>query len=97
MKPMITAGLCLILLGAALALVGCLSVAPEPRQPVTTERRAVLTGEFSDRNARGQMSIPDTAPDGTSVVRKWTTIESAAGNVFYAKPYIHKPKPEVNP
>lgn len=96
MKPMITTGLCMILLGAALALVGCLSVAPEPMQSATTERRAVHPGEFSDRNERGQMSIPDTAPDGAAVVRKWTAIQSAAGNVFYAKPYDHKPK-EVKP
>ena len=96
---MITLGFCLILLGAAIALAGCLMHKPDARQrlPVVEERRAVIPSTFADRNARGQMSIPDTAPDGTATRFKWTAIESAGGQVFYGKRYQHKPADTPKP
>ena len=86
-------GLILILLGSAIALVGRLTEKPRVVETIkVVEREQVRKpsiGQFADRNAKGQMCIPDIAPDGAQTLFKWTAIESADGHVFYGTRYIH--------
>lgn len=99
MNRMTLFGLILILLGAAIALVGCVTEKPREviryRDPPVQVRNAAI-GDFKDRNALGQMSIPDVAPDGAQTLFKWTAIESADGHVFYGPRYLH-PKEYATP
>lgn len=82
-------GFILIMLGSAIALIGCMTEKPCAVAQDQDQVRKPCIGQFQDRDERGRMTIPDIAPDGAQTLFKWTAIESADGHVFYGTRYLH--------